>query len=67
MSEERKPVKRIRYLEYLRVLSMIFVVLCHVTVFAVNYFPKDAFLTREGWLYYSIRDIAYFSVPVFFT
>lgn len=56
---------RKRYIDYLRVTSMLAVVLIHVCITTMTDF-YDGIGTMKGVLFYGVRNILHFAVPVFF-
>lgn len=59
-----KPYIKKRYIEYLRVISMLSVVAIHVCITALSDFSPTS--VWESILYLDIRNIFHFAVPVFF-
>ena len=59
---------RIRYIEYLRVLCMLWVILNHTCLVAIGIFPEFQVEGREllPICWHSISTISHFAVPIFF-
>ncbi len=59
-------MKKISYIDNLRVFSMLFVVLIHCCITSITDFPEYSYNTIKGVCFYSIRNIGHFAVPCFF-
>ena len=55
---------RMKYIEYLRVLSMFAVIAIHVCIAVMNTFDNGSVFGKA--LYLSVRNVFHFAVPVFF-
>lgn len=56
---------RKKYIDYLRVVSMLAVVMIHVCTTAMTDFT-DGIGTMKGVLFYGVRNVLHFAVPIFF-
>lgn len=63
---EEKPLVRIKYLEYLRVFSMLCVILIHSCITAITDFSEFSYGTTGGFVFYAVRNLCHFAVPIFF-
>ena len=58
--------KRIKYLEFLRVICMLWVVLIHTCITAITDYPQSSNFNIYGGIMHFIVNIAHFAVPIFF-
>lgn len=62
---KENAIVKIKYLEYLRVFSMLCVILIHTCITAITDFSEFSYGSLNGVLFYTIRDLGLFAVPVF--